>query len=471
MSSISFNGQQYDEDTFAQASSIVMNARRGISASTDSFERGEIIRRLGKQYNGERDIYEVLGYNKNPDEDDYRTKFERQDIANRVVTLPANDTWRHHPKITDDSDEETSFERHIKLLGDNAGLWDAMRRLDLVSGIGEYGVLFIGFQDGQDLEDPVNTSALNGPDDVSFYTPFAQDSVSSWRLGKDDKYEPSDPRYNLPVSYSINFGDIDDNESDDIHDVHWSRVIHVAEGKVESELKGTPRLKPIYNRLDDREKVLGASAEMFWTGANPKYQFDIKSDNAADIPESELDKMDDQVQKLVHEMQSYIKTFNTDIEQFGGEEVDPRGIMEEIDKSISGQTGIPTRILKGSEQAELASTQDRATWYGRVETRRNRFAEPEIIRPIIDRHVEFGIIDDPQGETYSVTWPNLFELNELEMAEAMETRANALNRAAPQGNTDMFGDPEAIMAFVMDGERPEIDDDMELPEDPMIDDE
>ncbi len=459
MSSVSFNGDEYDEDTFAQASAIVTNQLTGgqSSSSSSAWERGQVLQRLGKQYKGKRDIYEVLGYDKDPDEHDFRTKFERQDLANRVVTLPPNDTWRHSPEISDDSDvdERTEFEKQLKKLSDEKKLYDYMRRVDIACGIGEYAVLFIGLKDNRPLEEEPEELALSSPDDIAFMTPFAQDSVENWQLGKEANRNPTDPRYNLPIQYSLNFGDIDDDSSDDIQDVHWKRVIHVAQGNIESDLKGNSRLKPIYNRLDDREKVLGASAEMFWTGAAPKYQFDIKSDQSADIPDDELDRLDESVQKLVHEMQSYIKTFNTDIEVLDGQEVDPSGIIDQIDQSISGQTGIPKRILKGSEQAELASTQDRATWYGRIETRRHRFAEPDVIRPTIDRLRTLGILVDPRGGTYSITWPNLFELNELEKAEVMSQRAQALNRAAPQGNTDMFGEPQELIDFVVDGDKPE----------------
>lgn len=478
MSTVSFNNDEYDEDTFVSAASLVMN--QGVGSSAGVSERGEIMRRLGQQYDGKRDIYDVLGYDQEIDADDYRAKFERQDIANRIVTLPANDTWRHRPVITDDGktpqdagDSQTEFEKQLQKLADSTRLFHYLRRLDICSGIGEYGVLFIGFNDNQPLDEPPNEGALKSTDDVAFYTPFAQDSVESWTLGKDADLDASNPRYNMPVEYSLNFGDIDDNENEDIKDVHWKRVIHVAEGKVESDLKGTPRLKPVYNRLQDREKVLGASAEMFWTGAAPKYQFDIKSDQSADIPDDELDRLDDQVQKLVHEMQSYIKTFNTDIEVLDGQEVDPSGVMNEIDQSIAGQTGIPKRILKGSEAAELASTQDRATWYGRIETRRHRLAEPGIIRPIIDRLKEIGIIKPPQGGTYTIEWPNLFELNELEEAEVMNERAQALSRAAPQGDTQAFGGAQEVIDFVVDGDKPdpdELDEEIRLPSEPSEDD-
>lgn len=467
---LSINGSEYSSDTVEKAAQVAPElTRRALNAhasggglGSDVYTSAQLQNRMGRQYDGDRDIYDVLGYDTEVDAESYRTKYERQDMASRIVKLPAQDTWRYHPDITDSEGEENSdFENQVQKLIDDAKLFHYLRRADTVSGIGEFGLLFIGLEDKQPLENEVNDSALSDPSNVAFFTPFAQDSVHDWQLGKEKDYDPTDPRYNRPVQYTIDFSDIDDNETEDLQTVHWSRVLHIAEGKDDSDLKGTPRLRPIYNRLQDLEKTIGASAEMFWSGADRKLQFNIDSDNAGDIPDDELNKLDDQVQKLVHDMQQHIKTFNTDINVIGGEEVDPSGIVDEILKFIAGATGIPKRMLTGSERGELASSQDRATWFGRIETRQNTFAEPMILRPVIDRFREWGILPEPQNGTYTVEWPNLFELTEVEKSQVVNNRAQALSRIAPQGNTDIIGDPEQLFEFVLEGEKPDFDEEQE----------
>lgn len=444
---IEFNGDEFSPEAFRSATEFMANTvSREPTAS-----RGDFMQHLGQQYGGDRDIYEVLGYKDEISEEQYRAKYERQDVANIVVERPANDTWRYAPTVTDnpDTDEESDFEQRFNEHAEDVRLFHYLRRADIASRIGEYGVLFIGFEDSANVSDePSNVN------DVAYLSPFAQDKVTDWTLGKEVGRDVSDPRYNLPVSYSLDFGK---GDNEDIQDVHWKRVIHIAEGTVESDLKGSPPLKPIYNRLDDREKVLGSSAEMFWSGADRKYHFNIDSENTTDIPDDELSKLDDEVQKLVHEMEPYIKTFNTDLDVLDGQEVDPSGVIDAIDRSIAGQTGIPQRMLTGSEAAELASTQDRATWYGRVETRQNQHAEPSILRPYVARVQEYGVVPEPQGGAFAVLWPNLFELNELEETEAMENRAQALARLAPQGNTDLVAEAEELFKFVVDGHDPDFE--------------
>lgn len=460
---ISVNGQQYTDEQFAQAASIAVNTvGPSVNSASDVYNRGDLMKYLGRQYSGDRDVYEVLGYPEDPELEDFRARYERQDVAERIVKLPADDTWKHEPEVVDNDDQETQFQQDIRVLADEHQMFHYLRRADRVSGIGEYGLLFIGFADGAPLSEPVNASSLSSPDDVAYFSPFAHDFVNDWQLGKDQGLDPSDPRYNKPIRYEIDFSNPDEKTTD-FQWVHHERVIHITEDRNESDIKGTPRLKPVLNRLIDREKVIGASAEMFWAGADRKLQFDVKSENTSDIPEDELSALDDEVQKLVHDLQNYIKTFNTDIEVIEGQEVDPSGVLDAIDKSIAGQTGIPKRILVGSERGELASSQDRATWYGRIEARQNRSAEPGMLRPLIDRFREFGVVAEPDGGTYEVNWPNLFELNEIEKSEVMNNRAEALERISPQGNTILIGTPEQLYDFITDGQVPDFDDFDPLP--------
>lgn len=426
--------------------------------------RDELSEFFGQQFGGDRDTYEVLGYPDEISSEQYRSRYRRDDVAKRIVELPAKDTWKRPPDIVDNDEEnETEFQQSVEQLNNQVRLYHYCKRADINAGIGEYGLLFIGFADGQPLEEPVNEGAISGPEDIAYMSPFSQDVVDSWTLGREtEEYEPTDKMYNRPVRYVIDFADVDgDPDDEDLREVHHSRVIHIAEDLVESELKGTPRQRAVWNRLVDREKVVGASAEMFWTGADRKFHFNIDSENAADIPEDQLDDLDDEVQKLVHDMQHYIKTFNTDLDVLSGEEVDPSGIHDVLLKSIASATGIPKRMLEGSERGELASSQDQANWFGQIETRRNTFAEPAILRPLIDRLIEFGVLPEPQEGTYEVQWPNLFELTELEKAEVMLKRAQAVMQTSPQGNTDLIASMEQLMDFVVNGNEIDFEDQAE----------
>lgn len=464
---IEYGGESYDEETFAKAARKVVG--ENFASNPEIRTQSEILPYIGKQYNGERDIYDVLGYTKNPQIEDYRARYERGDIAERIVRLPAEDTWRHEPEISDkDEEEETAFQESVKQFVEQTSPYQYIRRTDVLSGIGQFGVLLIGAkEEGEEtsLADPLEPGSLSGPEDIAFYQPFAQDSIETWDLGKEVDREPTDEMYNSPVNYNIDFSTLDEAESD-LHDVHHTRLIHFPAGpRDESELKADPRLQTILNRLEDLDKVVGASAEMFWSGADRKFQFDISSDNATDISDAQLSKMDNEVQKLVHEMQQHVKTFNTDIEVIGGETPDPTGVVDSILKFIAGATGIPTRKLTGSERGELASSQDQANWYGQIENRQNTFAEPVILRPFIDRMIDLGVIEEPNGGTYEIEWPNLFELTELEETNIEESRSMVVKNISPGGDPSMLPtDYEEIFDYVENGDTIEFDEEMPEPE-------
>lgn len=447
---VEVDGNEYDRGIAEAGFSVLTNTRSDVNT------REGLIQRMGQQYDGERDVHEVLGYPDEIESEDYRAKYERLDVATRIVELPADDTWRKAPRVYDDDADGDDFQSDINKIDQTNRLFHYLRRLDIVSGIGEYGLLLIGLKDNQPLESEPVESNIDSPDDVAFFTPFAQDHVEDWKLGKhvenSGHNEPGDPRYNKPVQYQIDFNayiddeDIPDStqeggEEEDLQWVHWKRIIHVAEGKTENDLRGTPRQKPVYNRLIDYEKVIGASAEMFWTGAAPRFHFDVNTEDSSSIPSEELDNLDGEVRKFVNEMQTYLKTFNTDVEVIGGEEVDPTGVLDNLYAAFSGQTGIPQRILKGSERGELASSQDRANWFDRIRTRQHRFAEPDILRKVIDRLYTLGAIEEPRNETYTVDWPNLFELNTLEETEVKQNRAQTAQTMAPRNNTARLPGP------------------------------
>lgn len=450
MSTISYNGQRYTEEQFRAAANVIKQHKNVRVTQRDDF-----IQELGKQYSGDRDIYEVLGYDDQIEAAQFRAKFERQDIARRVVELPAEDTWKEPPTVSDtlDSQTQSEFDRAIEELENHLRIWNVLSRVDVASGIGEYGLLFMGLSDGQDLSEPVGE--VSSVDDLAYVTPFSQDQVIDWQLGKDAGLDPSDERYNKPVIYEISFTDPDedvfDNENTEV--VHWERVVHVAEGKIASELKGTPRLRPIFNRLEDLEKVLGSSAEMFWSGADEKYHFNIETDDTQRIDPNALDDLDDEVQNLVHDMEKAVKTFNTDLEVIGGQEVNPEGVVSELLKFVSGATGIPKRMLTGSERGELASSQDRANWLSQISSRRERFAGPEMVRPFFDRLISFGIL--PAVDSYDIDWPSLFDLTKLEKAKVQERRANTVKTIS---QSTAIASTDQLFDWVVEGEVPELED-------------
>lgn len=407
-------------------------------------QRYAVARNAGLAFEGDRDYYEVLGYDRDPDPEDYYAAYLRNDIARRIVDAKPNATWSERPHVVDDANEgtseepETEFEQAVEYLFDEHRLLHYLERADKVSGIGEYGLILLGLAEDADensnldLSEPategdyrslLDTKDESGPDDLAYLATFSQARVTDI----DTVDDPTNPRYGLPESYQIEFETADSSST---KVVHYTRVIHIAEDLLENEVFGRPRLEPVYNRLKDLEKVLGGSAEMFWRGADRKFQLNYTGEGRV----GDGDELEEQAEEMIHGLRNVMRTQNTEVNQLDGEAVDPSGIVEQELKHVAGTVGIPLRILTGSERGELASTQDRATFYELIDQRSEQFAEPQILRPVLDRLVTLGLLPEPSGGGYSVEWPDRFSLNELEKAQLEKETAQALKSAAPMGN-------------------------------------
>lgn len=101
----------------------------------------------------------------------YRTLYEREAIAWRAVRLMALESWQVSPLVYESEDPEvvTPFEKAWDKLGTalrgeqcwfaqevGSPVWDALKRADILSGIGHFGVLMLGFSDGKNLDQPVD---------------------------------------------------------------------------------------------------------------------------------------------------------------------------------------------------------------------------------------------------------------------------------------------------------------------------
>jgi len=425
---------------------MALTTDTGVWGTSDLVSRTLLQNALGNDYDGQRDYYDVLGYPEDPQAVDYLARYLRQDIARTIVDAPANTSWRNRPEITDDGENdeesETAFEAAVTRLFDEHRLLHYLERTDKVAGIGRFGLLFLGVADGDenDMSDPVDEQSFTDLDDLAYLSVFGEHRVNDIDLVTD----PANPRYGLPKYYRIEFSQEHGHQS---RRVHWSRVVHVAEDLLEDEIHGRPRLEGVLNRLHDLEKVIGGSSEMTWRGADRKFVLDADPD-MGQITDS--DELKGEVEEMIHGLRPVAYTRGMDLQSIEGDTVDPSGIVDELLKLIAGETGIPQRILTGSERGELASTQDRATFYGRMGERQQHFCEPQMLRPILDRLIDCGILPDPQDAEYEVEWPALFELSDLEQAELQNKQAQALKQAAPSGDPGQLGTIEEIREQVLD---------------------
>jgi hypothetical protein len=412
---------QYQQDGLSTNALVTLAAQ---------MSRDMLARALGQYaYEGNRDYYTVLGYERNPDYDYYMQRYERGDIASRVVDLPAQDTWKRPPMISENDETDTPFCDAWEELSNRLRVWSALTRADRLRGIGSYGVLLIGTKDSTDLKTPLGAGVLKSPQDVLYLRPLDEKgaTISSW------VHDPASPRYGMPELYSIDvsMGDLSGQKL-----VHWTRVLHLADGKLNSDTYGTPRLLKVLNRLDDLVKLVGGSAEATWLGMRPGTMFGPKEGYDMDTT-TKRSELEEEIYRYAHDPLRVLLMRGIEAQQLGAPSViDISGPFDVAMSLISAASGIPKRILMGSAAGELASAQeDSRQWAGTIRARQKTYAEPEILRPLIDRLIMIGALPKPpQGydigeldpKTDDREWPSILENTEIEDAQIVQARAQAV---------------------------------------------
>ncbi len=374
---------------------------------------------------GNRKVGKQFGYPLFITSEMYLDRYNRQDIANRIINAYPEACWNGDIKVTDDLDTENQsiFEKAYEELSRKLKLINFLTRSDKLAGLGEYSVLYIGLNDGVNPDLPLEERKFD-LDDVLFLKPFTQTHAEITQFNNDAK----SPRFGFPEFYNLQIGD--NTSRSDITGgfqatikVHWTRVIHIAEGVLENDIVGIPRLRPIFNRLMDLEKVVGASAELFWLNGRGGLNFNIPGD--VQIKNEETLIKD--IENYVHELTRILRTRDVEVKPIQFSIPDPESNVNVLLKLISGSTGIPQRILTGSERGELASSQDQTNFDERVQERQHDFCEPALLRASVDWFIRRGILPSPQNDIYEVIFPVTGGLSELEKADRAQKLASSIS--------------------------------------------
>ena len=404
-----------------------------------------------------RDLDGSCGYPMAISTADYKRMYDRQGIATRVVQVFPEESWAVVPDVYEtENPDETLFEKEWKKLCEEKHLLSVFSRVDILSGIGRFGVILLGIDDGLELYQPVdnNTSfperleegAKPGKQHKLLYLKvYSEASVKIDEVEKD----PKNSRYGYPTIYSIQASLNDgDNNTVTSTKVHWSRIIHIADNREESDVCGVPRLKNVYNYCLDTKKVLGGSGEMFWKGGFPGLSFE--AGNMMNVNEQAIEIDTESITEALESYQQGLQRFliakGGKFTSLAPQVADPTNHLTANIKAVAMAKGIPYRIFLGSEEAKLASSEDKKTWNGRIVKRQNDYLTPFVIRPTIDRLVVLGVLPAPKG--VFVEWPDLNTPSETEKATVTSARTEALAKYV-NGNVDQLVPPKQYLTMFM----------------------
>jgi Protein of unknown function (DUF1073) len=458
----------------------VLNALSGISSRLALFQ---------KFFDPRRSIPDECGHPSSLSAitiEQYQDLYDLDPIAARVVECIVKESWQVNPMVFEKeaAKKVTPFELRLdhickRLRGerswflptdDSNPLWEWVRRGDEVSGIGSFGLVLLGFNDGLSPSTPVGgvltinerpseplpIKGIKGGKVVNYTPPLreVQGDDPLARVGAEvmprkegvdllsmrvfpeslvqiAQFETnhSSPRRGMPVRYTITL-----NDPRTFHGggglvdtsmlyVHWSRVVHLADDLGASEIFGRPRMQQVLPRLLDLRKIYGGDAEGYWKNVIARLFFEthptlggqVKIDSSA--LKDMMENMENGLQRWGYLMGMTAKTVAPTV-------VDPAShILIQIE-AICIKLGIPKRVFMGSERGELASSQDDQAWNDRLKFRQNSYITPRIIVPLIDRLIAVGVLPEPQ-EGYHVQWPDLTSQSDEDRARVLVQKAQA----------------------------------------------
>lgn len=424
--------------------------------------------------------------------------YRKDCIARRAVQVWADEGWSVTPDVYDveDTNKVSPFEKAWLDLPSSISspvhnyssdhesnpIWQWLQLFDEMSGIGTYGVMLYGLDDGVDLSQPVvgfieenSTSLSIKKDDYQgviknkrphkgVYRLHHNVSQTSGRkllylrvfpeyLAQIASYEtnPSSPRYGLPTSYLLSF-----NDQWSSHDtssmptssitVHWTRVQHLVVQMESSITYGTPVLEPILPRVLDLRKIYASSAEGYYRLGFPGISFETHPTLGGDVDIS-ISNTRSQLEQYMNGMQRYLIGLGMTAKTLPPSVTDPIPFIEKQLQAICMALDIPQRVFMGSERGELSSGQDDRRHKGKCRKRRTRFQSPRMLGPMINSLIAYGVLPIPDGG-FKQVWPDQDTQTEDEKADVSVKKTQSLVSYRASGADDIMA-PKDFMVDIL----------------------
>lgn len=425
--------------TIEQNTTILLNSRGLTPRSVGA--NAAIAPGMKKNIQGE------AGYATAPDHIHFMEWFKREGFAARVVELWPTECWQLVPTIyeVEDVEKETEWEEAWEMMLKRLRIWAELKRLDIVSGIGRFGLMVLGFDDGKELSeeipmdyDPVlgRYKPKEGTRNLVWVDCFTEGQVKVLETEADTKH----PRFGKPTKYQVTMTSVvaGSTTSDTAKEVHWTRTFHLpAEGGLSGRIYGPPRMERAFNRLYDILKIAAGSGEGYWQSANPTLV--IESEGAVAL-NFDKEAMREQIFRLQNSLQKYLTVAGMTAKMLSPELNDPAAHLDAQLTLLCLGIGVPKRVFMGTEEGKLAGEQDSSNWGARVQHRRDTEVIPVQVMPWIYHMMACGAL--PFVEELFHEWPETSKVSDKEKAETAKlwTETLAMYADSPKASLVM---PEA----------------------------
>ena len=184
---------------------------------------------------------------------------------------------------------------------------------------------------------------------------------------------------------------------------------------------------------------------MFWKGGFPGYSFEVNND--ADGADLDPESIKEEMELYSNGLQRYLAISGVSAKSLAPQVADPENHITSNVKAIAMAMGIPYRIFLGTEEAKLASSQDKSTWNTRIRKRQEGYLSPLVLRPFINRLIEVGIL--PEVKFFTIEWPDLNSPTDEDRAQIAKLRTEALGDYV-QRDVSMILSPKQFLHQIMD---------------------
>jgi hypothetical protein len=342
----------------------------------------------------------------------WRTLFQTT-IARRVLSIKPQYALKEPPLIGDFNQSgemltDTPFTEAVNnlmqssrgmstvspsLFDGNFSILEAIQEADIQS-YGTHGGLYLVFNDDY----TTSTSIENGERKLLGLQPL-DESCLTFKHPLDGTFNIE--KYNLTI------------EGQSLNNVDYSRVVKITDG---GGFYHTPRLADIETEILNAND-LGLSLMASIAISRPKIGTSVDpvgmdeflkfgSDTHEDPQTRVLQNVRDALISVMNGDDNIMVTISSNLPEFIQPTlIETAAAFLATMQSISTKTGIPTRLLMGSELGELASTQDRANFQEVVnQYRANHLTK--IFRDVISRLINAGVVPRPSNPdgVFSVFW-------------------------------------------------------------------
>ena len=392
----------------------------------------------GVSPDGARNYNQIFGYGDTLSYSQFFGVYKRSAIGRVVVAKVAKGCWNETPKIK--SGDTEILEDEMDQL-DKMGFFRALERADILNRIGQFSVLLIGVPDGQELSEPVGAG---GDIQGMYFNPYNYDGIEIVEWDND----PLSQRFELPVRYQLQTTSHGEKTKDTRRNsviVHWTRIVHMAENALDSDIEGDSSLESVWNNLINLLKVSGGAAEAYFRNARQQRALEANGDARLEKGSEALETLKENIDAFDNTYDSTLRLSNMTVKHLPIHMITPRDSFDVNIEEISGNTGIPIRILLGKGSGQLAGNEDRATWNGLIADRRASECDTYLMQAlrVMERAGTFELPDNAVVE-----WPAQAALNEKEAADVGKTKAETLNLVMDAMSKIVVN--EAVLETVLD---------------------